>query len=127
MTEMAGQAGTTYRLPAFDGETKLYGVKAEELAVAFESLVACSDAELTSRLPGALHYACIVGWLREIPPDLLLSDTGVIHELVHVLTDTGTVGTLQEVRRQFAEMLTPPSAEEVDSFLRSRGVWEAPL
>jgi hypothetical protein len=46
-----------------------------------------SDAEfiIPQNLIKALHFACIVLYLKEAGPEMTVSDKGIIHELVHLL------------------------------------------
>ena len=36
-------------------------------------------------IPMILHFICIVSYIKEIPTNILLQDTGLIHELIHML------------------------------------------
>jgi hypothetical protein len=67
-----------------------------------------SDDEFTVNLLKILHFTCITCWLKENQTQYLLSDTGLIHELVHLLlaqTDPEftTTTRLSRVRDLFNE------------------------
>ena len=44
-----------------------------------------SDSEFLENLPDALHLACFICFLKEIPTYVCLTDKGIVHELVHLL------------------------------------------
>ena len=65
-----------------------------------------SNSEFLKSLPEILHFACIVGWMKELGPDSTLSDEGIIHQLVHLLTGTtGPSVNMEDIREQFEELL----------------------
>lgn len=85
------------------GERK-YGLSYAELRERYREFCAMSDEEFLRKLPRAAHFACIVGWLKELPADATIGDCGIVHELVHLMT-TGTTTPLANVRSQFALLL----------------------
>ena len=65
-----------------------------------------SEEEFFSDIPRLLHFACFVGWIKELGNDCLISDVGIIHELVHFLEkDVETVLTKEELRDKFLTIL----------------------
>jgi hypothetical protein len=44
-----------------------------------------SDDDFLANLLPILHFTCITCWLKEKQTQYLLGDTGLIHELVHLL------------------------------------------
>ena len=65
-----------------------------------------SEEEFFSDIPRLLHFACFVGWIKELGNDCLISDVGIIHELVHLLEkDVETVLTKEELRDKFLTLL----------------------
>lgn len=60
-----------------------------------------SDSEFLENLPDALHLACFICFLKEIPTYVCLTDKGIIHELVHLLKENGTTTSLKEIRELF--------------------------
>lgn len=81
------------------------------------------DDEFLSKLVDAIHFACIVCYLKEISTQYVLNDTGVIHELVHLLKSQSlaleakkhghyesadfrvTTTSLPDIRKQFNSIL----------------------
>ena len=75
----------------------------KELYIQFKEM---SDEEFFSDIPRLLHFACVVGWIKELGNDCLISDVGIIHELVHLLEkDVETVLTKEELRDKFLTLL----------------------
>lgn len=67
-----------------------------------------SDEEFLTVLPDALHFACFICFVKELKTEHVLSDTGILHELVHLICDQrlNAEGTsLSEVRALFAKEL----------------------
>ena len=65
-----------------------------------------SEEEFFSDIPCLLHFACFVGWIKELGNDFLFFDVGIIHELVHLLEkDVETVLTKEELRDKFLTLL----------------------
>ncbi len=83
-----------------------YGVSYSDLRERHISCCAMTDAEFVGKLPEVLHLACIIAWFKELPTDHVLSDEGVIHQLVHLLhIPSCELVVLADVRKQFAEDL----------------------
>lgn len=60
------------------------------------------DEEFLKSVVDILHFACVVCYLKGVPTYRALSDTGIIHELVHLLPgSSGTTSSLGEIRDQF--------------------------
>jgi hypothetical protein len=65
-----------------------------------------SDADFMKSLVKALHFACIVLYLKEAGPEITVSDKAIIHELVHLLDiPEEPLIDLQEIRKLFNEVL----------------------
>lgn len=65
-----------------------------------------TDEEFMKNIPVALHFACVVCFLKEVPTYVALSDKGIIHELVHLLhIPDGNTTTLREIRDLFRDAL----------------------
>lgn len=62
-----------------------YRLSYRELREQYLEFCRLSDEEFMSRLPAAIHLACVIGYLKEINTTEALSDKGIIHELVHLL------------------------------------------
>lgn len=65
---------------------------------------AMTDKQFLKSLVPALHFVCMVSYLKETPGYVLTNDEGLIHQMVHLL-DKGTrgraVARLGEIREQF--------------------------
>lgn len=60
-----------------------------------------NDEDFIKNLPDAIHLACIICFVKEIPTYVCLTDTGIIHELVHLLKENGTTTSIEEIRNLF--------------------------
>jgi hypothetical protein len=79
-----------------------------ELRDMYRTYIEMTDEEFLSDIPAALHFATFVCFVKEIPGYVCLADTGIIHELVHVLqfgVEGSTTGNIEEIRLQFKEQL----------------------
>jgi len=81
----------------------LYVVSYQSLKEDYNRYVAMSDAEFRANLIKILHFACITCWFKELQTQWLLGDTGLIHELVHLLEGfyQGNDKHFQEIRDLF--------------------------
>lgn len=66
-------------------EGKKYNLSYSDLREKYNLFSSLSLAEFLERLPEVLHLTCIISYLKEVPSYHTLSDTGLIHELVHLL------------------------------------------
>lgn len=69
-----------------------------------------SDEDFMTNLPHILHFAAFACFIKEIPTYVCLTDTGIVHELIHLLANgingsTTTNAGLIGVRRLFNEQL----------------------
>ena len=62
-----------------------YTLSYQELKDQYLLHLEMSDVEFVKNLASALHLACIICFLKEIPTHVCLSDKGIVHELVHLL------------------------------------------
>lgn len=62
----------------------LYGLSYRELKDDYWKFRRMDYEEFKNNAADILHFACIVLWMKEASINVL-SDTGVIHELVHLL------------------------------------------
>lgn len=89
-------------------EGKKFSWSYAELKDIYSTFIDMTDEEFLNDLPAALHFACFVCFVKEIPSYVCLADTGIVHELVHILQfgPTGpTSFSLEEVRKLFKEQL----------------------
>lgn len=62
--------------------------------------------EFVRQLGSAIHFACFVAWLKELPTSMVLGDDGVIHELAHLLDSAcGGCAEIGRVRSMFNDQL----------------------
>ena len=83
-----------------DGVTFSYSY--QELKDKYNDFCLKSDADFISELKEALHLACFICFVKEVPTYVCLSDKGIIHELIHLLhIPDGNTSTLTEIRELF--------------------------
>lgn len=97
------------RVTDYRGETRHYGISYADLRDEHRELCSMSTSDFMSRLPRAIHLACVIGWLKELPADATVGDAGIVHELVHLICGTydheERNSTFAAIRKQFAEVL----------------------
>lgn len=85
---------------------KRYVLSYSELRDKYQWFIELSDSEFMKRLSEAMHFACIVCWMKEIPSHDCLSDEGVIHQLAHMMhIPEEPLIRLSDVRHQFKTTL----------------------
>ncbi len=62
-----------------------YVLSYKKLKDNYETFCLMPDEVFLEKLPSALHLACMICYLKESPLEQSISDTGIIHELVHLL------------------------------------------
>lgn len=90
----------------------------DQLRDDYRRFVEMSDDEFLTNLLDALHFAAVVAYMKEIPTHYVLNDTGIVHELIHLLRSQQnarerkpkeelqvTTTSLEAIRTQFKEML----------------------
>lgn len=87
-------------------DDKKYGVSYSELREKYHEFINMPDAQFLKKINEALHFACFVSWFKELSLDQTLGDSGIVHELVHLIDipDEPLVN-LQEIRDKFKTML----------------------
>lgn len=87
-------------------DDKRFLLSYQELRQEYITLCALSDKEFKEQLPRALHIACVICFLKEIPAYVCLSDIGIVHELAHALTigDNNTT-SFSDIRKLFEQQL----------------------
>ena len=81
-----------------------YSVKYSELKGHYDTFCKMEDEEFMKELTNALHLAVMICWFKDTPSEYSLGDEGIVHELVHLLTNTN-VRTLVEIREDFEIIL----------------------
>ena len=51
-----------------------------------------------------LHFCCVVGYLKEMNNEALVSDLGIIHEIIHLAKGISQ-RSLRDIREQFAKVM----------------------
>lgn len=93
-------------LPILEKPDKIFDLSYKELRTKYEEFVSLPDDEFRNRLPEAIHLACFICWVKEVPTQHCLGDYGVIHMLAHVLHIPNDVkGEWQELRENFKNTL----------------------
>lgn len=69
-------------IPPKDGH---YVISYSSLREDYQRYSSMCDEEFRKSLIQVLHFACVCCWFKEKQTQYILSDTGIIHELVHLL------------------------------------------
>jgi hypothetical protein len=86
-----------------------YVLNYSELREDFDRYHRMTDREFVrpKTLVKAMHFVCVVSYLKGANGECLTSDEGLIHQLVHLLdgdTRPMTMPRLREIREQFAAL-----------------------
>lgn len=91
-----------------------YGFSYQQLRDDYLRYVMMSDDEFLGNLLDILHFAVFVCYVKEMSGQWILADTGIIHELVHLLMEERN----QRERRKEIEVTTTPLDKIRDIFNR---------
>jgi hypothetical protein len=81
---------------------KRYILHYQELKARYQDFCGMTDEQFLANLPEATHLAVVISWLKELETEDVLSDKGVIHELVHLIhIPESPELNLQEIREAF--------------------------
>lgn len=87
-------------------EGKEYKLNYQELKEQYYNFLEMTDEEFIDNYPKALHFACIISYLKDISNENLVSDAGLLHEMIHFLDEeTKNTVSIQAIRTQFNDML----------------------
>jgi hypothetical protein len=87
-------------------ENRQFTFSYQEIKGKIESFIELDDESFMRNLIPALHLACFVCYLKDIPSQHCLNDKGIIHELVHLLhIPDGNTTSLGEIRSLFKTQL----------------------
>lgn len=86
-------------------DNKKFNFSYKELRTQYYEYKNMTDFVFFADIPKLLHFVTFVGWIKELPAESLLSDVGLIHELIHILDETETVLTKQEIRENFNKLM----------------------
>jgi hypothetical protein len=82
-----------------------FGFSYQQCKQQADRINAMTDDEFMQILPEALHLAVFVCWVKEYPADYLLSDHGLIHELVHLLHIPDATRNIREIREEYKRVV----------------------
>jgi len=83
-----------------------YNLNYQQLREKHIEMCNIKNAEFVSRLPEALHLACVICYLKELGNESTISDKGIIHELIHLLhIPNEPLVNINEIRKQFKRVL----------------------
>ncbi len=85
-------------------DNKKFSISYRKLRDEYTRFTSMGDEEFVANIKDAIHLACVICFFKEIRTEHCLNDTGIIHELVHILCETDPVD-IKEVRTLFAEQL----------------------
>lgn len=78
-----------------------YSLSYQELREKYYHFLGLSDMKFVEEAAEALHLACIICFLKEIPTYVCLSDKGIIHELVHIIHLKENFTPIADIRKLF--------------------------
>lgn len=86
-------------------ESLKFRLSYQELKEKHEKFSAMNDDAFIKNVSQALHLACVICYLKEIPTSACLGDTGIIHELTHLVAGIESTTSLKEIRSKFNTVL----------------------
>jgi len=88
----------------------------------YNTFTIMSDEEFIENLPKILHFSCFMSFVKKINHVEILSDQGVIHELVHLgSSSTRDFTDIQEVRNKFNKMFVDiPNSFDINTIYPSQ-------
>lgn len=79
-----------------------YSLDYQELKAEYDKVIAYTDQQFMQNLPQIAHLACIVAYFKGLGVQATISDKGIVHELIHLMTDPEEpTNDLQEIREKF--------------------------
>ena len=79
-----------------------YGLDYQSLKDDFERYKKMTDLEFVTNLPKILHYASFVCFFKNLPTGKIHIDTGIMHELIHLLNgEPESLRIIKRIRRDF--------------------------
>ncbi len=81
-------------------DNKKFELNYQKLKEQYSYFCGLSNSQFLMEIKEALHLSVIICFLKETPNGNCLSDTGIIHELVHLLTPD-PINDLEEIRAKF--------------------------
>lgn len=84
---------------------KKFSFSYRELQNFYEEFIYMSDEEFFADIPKLLHFVSFVAFFKEIDTQILHSDDGLLHELIHILNGIETVEEKENIREQFKNLM----------------------
>ena len=81
-----------------------YSLSYLDLKEDYQRFCEMPDDQWMSSLWDILHFCCVVGYLKEMNGEMLVSDQGIIHEIVHLAKGISQ-RSLRDIREQFAKVM----------------------
>jgi len=96
---------------------KTYNYNYESIQYTQLEIINYTDEEFMDNLPRILHFACLMSYVKNLSIKDTLSDTGIIHELVHLLNEgTRSYVDLDSLRDNFNYLFgTIPKKPDIQS------------
>ena len=83
-----------------------YGLDYQSLREDFERYKKMSDLEFLTNMPKVLHYTSFVCFFKNLPTSMIHIDTGIMHELIHLLNgEPESLRMIKRIRRDFNKHL----------------------
>ncbi len=86
-------------------EGKTFDFKYQELKDKYQEFIEYDDIKFSEHIVDATHLAIMICFIKQLKTEIVLSDVGIIHELVHLMIDETTITPLEEIRELFKEQL----------------------
>ena len=86
-------------------EGKKFDFKYQELKAKYQAFIEYDDVMFLDQIVDATHLAIMICFIKQLKTEIVLSDVGIIHELVHLMKEGTTTTPLKEIRELFKEQL----------------------
>src|SRR5699024_10584567 len=87
-------------------EGTTYSLDYQDLKKRYQAVVNYSDEVFMDNLPEIAHLACIISFFKGLGSNATISDKGIVHELIHLMTDKyEPTNDLQEIRKSFNDKI----------------------
>lgn len=83
-----------------------YSFNYQDLKSKYQAVVNYSDEQFMDNLPEIAHLACIISYFKGLSNNATIGDKGIIHELIHLMTDPEEpTNDLAEIREKFNRLI----------------------
>lgn len=95
-----------YRVLNLDNNYSNFSFSYNELKEDYYKIKNYSNEEFIKNINNILHFTVFICYLKEIPTSTCLSDTGIIHELIHLLNNIELSNySLDKIRENWNNLL----------------------